>query len=744
VEGATVVLTGAGGANAWLAISRLPRGNAEPEVNQYSGSVVLQEAQIYRFELDVEGLIASLEPSEMFDADDASRRTGRLMPGEAVGLTPVELRTNAGAVLRGQFEIRSAKFSDEQAFSRMLTDLAELSVEALHQGFAPSAGRFGSASGAPPELAYQQFAVLRSLMVGTDLPWALSEILASPHRTWESQLEPRALGRPLRGSSRLAPQLTRPGPRAAMTIGRLSSLPRTVLVGRTEETLDTTPNRFVRFVLEGWRALSAKVAVSSEVLSGAARARGLSQARELLAVLDEHLASPLFREVGRLSVFPGDNQVLRGREGYRQVLSAWALVESAVGLELDLDDPVLVSRRSVATLYEYWTFVRLATAVANACGSRLLAKEFFRPSTHGMSMVLRADAMTRIQLEADISGVPVRADLFFNKEFRGASWTRPMRPDASLLLRVPGADELWLHFDAKYRVDWLKPFDTGEAAEEEEVERSTGASKRTDLLKMHAYRDAIRHSAGSYVLFPGSEAQEYSFSANEFLPGLGAFPLRPDHGEGDTDALSEFVARALKHVAASGTRHRRATYWSTRAYKEQGTERPDAMPPLGDLPPADTAVLLGYVRSDEQWAWVRQAGLYNVRSGKRPGAVSSASTELDAALILLYGREADEPALELFYRAGSWESVTGEALRRLGYPNPRGDAYLVTNVRPLSAPVWLPEVQVARLLPNGWLHGRPYSRTWLDVVLSTQHNDLPSSAGPNASARHAGKRRSQR
>ena len=39
----------------------------------------------------------------------------------------------------------------------------------------------------------------------------------------------------------------------------MSSLPAMLLVQRTETTLDTVANRFVRFVLERWRALASAV-----------------------------------------------------------------------------------------------------------------------------------------------------------------------------------------------------------------------------------------------------------------------------------------------------------------------------------------------------------------------------------------------------------------------------------------------------------------------------------------------------
>ena len=49
-----------------------------------------------------------------------------------------------------------------------------------------------------------------------------------------------------------------------------------------------------------------------------------------------------------------------------------------------------------------------------------------------------------------------------------------------------------------------------------------------DLLKMHAYRDAIRRTSGAYVLYPGGdEAPTRHAQYHEVLPGLGAFVLRP-------------------------------------------------------------------------------------------------------------------------------------------------------------------------------------------------------------------------
>ena len=401
MESAEVALIADRGGSARLIIARLPSAAEGPELHSDDQLVLVRESFAYRYHFEINEPLARVEPAELFNADDTSNRTGRLLPGESVGIVSVEAMTASGRVLRGRFDVRSAKFGDEAAFGQMLSNLAALSVESLHQGFAPSAGQFASASGHAPTLLYQQFAVLNALLAGEDLPWAIIQVLNNPHRAWETLLEPRQPGRPFRGSSRLSSQAGRPGPRVLTPGGLLPSLPATLMVQRTESTLDTVANRFVRFVLERWRALAVAVVGHAASLPGMAMRRGVGQAQRVVSKLDETLGNPLFREVGPLSAYPGDNQVLRRREGYRQISSAAALVEGSLGLELDLEDPFLVSRRNVATLYEYWTFVRLAEAVARACGSPGSLGQLFKPSKHGMSLVLRAGTSTRLVFEAE-------------------------------------------------------------------------------------------------------------------------------------------------------------------------------------------------------------------------------------------------------------------------------------------------------------------------------------------------------
>jgi len=116
-----------------------------------------------------------------------------------------------------------------------------------------------------------------------------------------------------------------------------------------------------------------------------------------------------------------------------------------------------------------------------------------------------------------------------------------------------------IHFDAKYRVESLLSLFGAENATELDAEskasRSNARPKRSDLLKMHAYRDAIRRTEGAYVLYPGPMSGDHSWvEFHEILPGLGAFSIRPGNERGAKQSLSRFLRDILMHVIDPTTR----------------------------------------------------------------------------------------------------------------------------------------------------------------------------------------------
>lgn len=125
-----------------------------------------------------------------------------------------------------------------------------------------------------------------------------------------------------------------------------------------------------------------------------------------------------------------------------------------------------------------------------------------------------------------------------------------------------------MHFDAKYRVEDIEGLFGAEYSDDadDEVE---GNYKRQDLLKMHAYRDAIKRSQGAYVIYPGRGHSALNLKGfHEILPGLGAFGVAPDENgvAQGLDALEKFLDKVLAHLGNRTTAQERVSYHVAESY----------------------------------------------------------------------------------------------------------------------------------------------------------------------------------
>jgi hypothetical protein len=464
--------------------------------------------------------------------------------------------------------------------------------------------------------------------------------------------------------------------------------------------------------------------------------RGLAEASALLDYLDAVLAHELFRELGPLTRFPSENQVLLKRQGYRDVYRAYITAEMAARLSWAGGEDVYAGgQRDVAALYEYWVFLQLAGIVTRFCNKPLDIATLIGPSASGLGVTLKRGEARVLGGTVYRRGRQMELELWFNQSFHRRtkphySWTKPMRPDCSILIRpVTGVlgdgDAVWVHFDAKYRVDRLSQLLGTDTIEDDEKEEEgsadvvKGSAQRTDLLKMHAYRDAINRSAGAYVVYPGDERQLFN-EYHEILPGLGAFALQP--GEtGDArgvTAISSFIDDVLTHVASQPSQHERGRYWTGESYFGARPSRSD-LPPAEFLvrPPADTQVLLGYVRGPKHLEWIRASQRYNVRAGSRRGSVGLRGRELAAEILVLYGRGLDR--VELWRIVGEPEVATRADMRRRRYPSPRGDVYICLALEPLPVTRWPALIDascVEGLASIAKVAHAPVAVSWLQLI----------------------------
>lgn len=702
--------------------------------------VQLLESHEYRYRLITNAPPTAshwLEPAEMFEPDDVQGLTGRLRPRLSTGRVTVVLRDEFQELARSAFEVRSRKLDYVRHYRWMLRDIGDVTTELIMERFAASEQRFSIDDQFDSRSLYQQFQFLRSALAD-ELDTALHVLTARPYVSWIDEEHIVDPARGVRMSSQVQRQWSRPGPRSIGHQDRVDSFPVKLRALRTEATYDNIPNRFVKFALQRWRdiALHVDMILSLEGSSHPV-ARGRRDAQVLAETVDRWLAAPIFNEVTNLDRFPAGNQVLYKREGYREILRVFLQSELASKIAwAGGEDVYSAGQRDVAALYEYWVFFEVARVVSALCAEPLDLSSLVDLKAGTLNLNLTRDRASKVTGRVERLGRTLRLELWFNRTFSGRpphhSWTRPMRPDVALLISSeaedPTFDDVWLHFDAKYRIDALEeimgPPATDDGLEallpDDEDEDPRSAARRTDLLKMHAYKDAINRSAGAYVLYPGTELelkQEY----HEILPGVGAFVLRPTEGgaaDGST-ALSRFVNDVVSHLSSQRTQHERGRFWRQVSYS--GLPVRDRTPAAQWLrrPPADTLVLLGYVKSAQHTEWIRRNHLYNLRADKRTGSVDLHSRELAADVALLYGPGVS--ALQIWLIEGPPQLLTrGEMIAR-AYPRPGGEKYLCLRlnreVTELSGPLLLDSVhqvlsRAARAVPVGF----PIVVTWQDLV----------------------------
>lgn len=750
----TVPLRNAEGAvPASLRIFLLPRSEAltpspllderqTPEHDQSVPGVQLLEGVEYRYEWKVaSGSIERLtaDPEEVFQPDTADGARGRLRPGLATGTMQVQLRDGEFSIGRLELEVRSRKMDYLTEYRHMLRDIADEMTELVMERFAASEAQFEVDETRDASTLYQRFAFLRSVITSDAFQNAVAEILRRPHVAWDVLVEPVRPGEPMRGGSHLLRQFSRPGARVTREGGQAGAVPLKLERQRTVATHDTTPNRFVKFAFQRWRQIVA------DIQSGLATStktpaieRGLRETLQLLDHLEGLLHHELFREVGNLPRFPADDQVLQKREGYRDILRAYVELELAARLSwrpnaADYE----AGQRDVATLYEYWAFIQLARTIADLVGKTFDMAPLVQKRPDGLNVVLQSGVETVLNGSVQRFGRRLNVELCFNRTFwpgrkEYSSWTRPMRPDYSLVVRAADDEPSFmepviLHFDAKYKVTFLRELFGGEAdlvdVEADAPERvSRGGALRVDLLKMHAYRDAIRRSAGAFILYPGGDShleQPTYPEYEELLPGLGAFVLRPT-STGDvagSGALRRFLDEVLDHVATRMTQHERGRYWLEEVYGGgrpglmQGVEVPSLQPRV------DTSVLLGFVKSQAHWVWIKKRKTYNVRTEDRAGGVARNADLLNSQLALMYCPANGQCVLARL--VSDPQLVEEQAMKASGYPRPRG-AYWCVQISLLPRQEWIAHVRAEEI--DRYVQsitsprGRPVVLTWQDLM----------------------------
>lgn len=629
-----------------LRISPLDGARAAPlwdHGDDAQGSDALERVQlvegseyVYEFDLETSGAIRT-DREEIFQRDDISGKRGRLRPAEHVGLLPVTVFVDEDPVGLSSLEVRSRKLDYVSHYRWMLRDIATTATALLSERFAPTQAHFEPKPTDDVTTLYQRFAFLYVFITGPQFDATLAQVLSRPHRAWVDIQEVRRPSMGLKADSALLRRLVQPGPKQRWDAPEghpLTHLPTSVRSSRSEETVDTAENRFVRFALEHWRTVVDAVRAAAKTWPETpSRRRALLETAETLDVLDAALGQELFREVGVLRRFPASSSVLHHREGYRELFFAYLQGEIASGLTWEGGEDVFgAGLRDVATLYEFWTFLQLVEVVRDLCSQHDMS-QLVEMSKDKMSLNLKRSRSVVVQGRLNRLGRDLEVSLFFNKSFSprhkgplDGSWSALLRPDCSIRVTLsPGTgtptDVVWLHFDAKYRIEKLREVFGGPIeSEEDELEElarqgasdTQGGYKVADLLKMHAYLAAIRRASGAYVMYPGTEAKTFE-RYQEILPGLGAFPLSPTESgiAMGASSIAMFLDSACTHLANQATQEERSRFWNRIVF--EGSPTPSKIQQVAAFlkrPPADTQVLVTPLLSSDEEERIRTDRLF--------------------------------------------------------------------------------------------------------------------------------------
>ena len=686
-----------------------------------------------------------LEPSELFEINNlggSGTCIGRFLTGDHVGNLSIsarfELSDGSSSIVQfSKFEIRPKKLNYENEYQKMLADVADKSAEALlHGGFIASDLFELETNEGKLDLTALSF--LANKLESEEFRNALATIRARPDHRWVEELLLVPPGKGSIGGQALVKAISQGG-RKVKVPPHLVHLPVRYLPDRIPKRnsindFDSIANRFIRHILLTWQLFATEKIreLQAESLKDGSLSPRIGRAVEKLNVIDQVCSSALrdepLRSAGRLTSFPQANTVLTSRPGYRDVFRMFLRYRLEAKLATpDTIDPFSISKKSVSKLYEMWCYLEVLKCLEQIVGQGDY-KDLYKVNESKFALNLVGGEESRVDWQHSLHGRKVQISLWYNRSFNSTlkdgaqSWSKEYKPDISLQVRPIGevithddqsALDVWVHFDAKYKLEVV----------EENIVRDVEAGARVtkdDVSKMHAYRDAIRKSAGAYVLFPGTYEDKFE-EFDEILPGVGAFPLRPaaTETEGDQRVLTKFLTSVIDHCCNQASKRERSQFWQNQhwAVQTDSDSRKQAVKtaPFLAQPPADTRVLVAYVRPDNV-EFVRKSLIYNLRADSgRAGSISPSDIELTAHYVLLWtGTEGGQSEyLGLYTRKSNWYIMDSDELASGGYVSSiKGSTYFVCNLEQIFA---INPDSIRIEVGSDGAYGSPQMRNWRQI-----------------------------
>ena len=756
-----IPITGKHGSVRLLVYPQSLNAKVFDEVEPQDGESRWQLVEGEEYEYEFEGNYRFKE-HELVRPFKSNPSRGLIKTGIYVGCLTLIVTNDAGFEAEVSFEVRSVKMDYRTDYKTMLHDITSHFTDLVMMQGAPVTQRFEVDPNENSNTLYQQFAFMKSLIDSEEFEEALNKILYNPIHKWTgTTIEKdicsiKKIGR--QELKQIASSKNRLPLGEGTTIGdHIDSVPRRLLVSYKKDTIDVVENRFVKFVLQSFSSFCSMIQQCKN-----ASPRLITEAELTANKLTGWLSRSFFLDVSNLQTMALNSPALQRKEGYREVLQAWMMSKLAAQITWKGGDNVYqAGKRNVAALYEYWVFFKLLDIVKETFHLELTEedeKKLVKTDKDHINLELKQGHTKMIGGLFREASRTLNVRLYYNRTFgtsdnldASGSWTTAMRPDYTLsiwsgdITEAEAEEEdliVHIHFDAKYKLnkillddrlpDETHTFEDDDAdlseddllMNQEKREEEKGIYKRVDLLKMHAYKDAIRRTSGAYILYPGSENKRLK-GFHEVLPGLGAFCLSPNSMEKDSKEIERFLHDILDHMLNRASQRERISYHTYEVYKSGPTVVCEPMPePYGinrDLIPEETFVLLGSFHDENHLQWILGNNLYNTRTDTRNGSVRLKQEISSAKYLLLHNGDK-----QLLLRLGNKgpRVMSKERLKTLPFASlytPSMPYYVVFDISAKEPDREFKEVRwnIGKMIKDGIIKGGPLSAAPEGISLAT-------------------------
>lgn len=267
-------------------------------------------------------------------------------------------------------------------------------------------------------------------------------------------------------------------------------------------------------------------------------------------LLERKLKSPLWRNLGELDRTVM-SLVMQMKSGYKEAYQIYLIVSRGLMLQGQL---YKISVKDVATLYEYWTFLKLGQILSSKYES--VSQDIVKATHRGLYVDLAVSTPSKRIFRHPQTGEQI--ELIFQKPDRDLPTAR-QKPDTTLKLHKKGKDfAYYFIFDAKYRIDFAS-----EGSFYQNKYESPGPLEE-DINTMHRYRDALvvehggpyeRIAFGAYVLFPWFD--EFGYEEHHFFNSIdkvniGGFPFLPNSTRLIEQFLEHLIEKSAEEIQREG------------------------------------------------------------------------------------------------------------------------------------------------------------------------------------------------